>query len=119
MLKSFCYLFQEWFDTWIETDTQKGKFNKAIVQLAVHKQRAVRKMPIFRSCDLNAMVTVVEPSLITETQEVFATVEIHGKYTRGMMVVDWGNILEKPQNITLVNAVNTSEARPFFDKMLL
>lgn len=101
------------------TDTPKGRFQKAIVQLAVHRQRDVAKMPIYRSCDLNAMLTVIDPTVITETEDVFATVELHGKYTRGMMVVDWRGRLGNKPNVTLVKAIDTSKARPYFESMLL
>jgi len=65
------------------------------------------------------MVAVVDKSLVLETEEVFATVELHGKYTRGMMVVDWRNTLGKQPNVTLVHALDTIKARPYFEKMLL
>lgn len=111
-------IFQEWFDQWIETETRKGKFNKAVTKIAVHKQRNVNKNPIYRSCDLNAIATVIDPKIILETKDVFATVELHGKYTQGMMVVDWRGSLGKSPNVTLVNEIDTSRARPMFENML-
>ncbi|KAL4233060.1 hypothetical protein ACF0H5_007746 [Mactra antiquata] len=108
----------EWFDQWIETDTKKGKFNKAITKSPVYRQRFVSKQSIYRSCDLNAMATVVDPSVITSTQDVFATVELNGTYTRGMMVVDWRNSLKKSPNVTLINSVNTDMTRKMFEDMI-
>ncbi|XP_060573667.1 nucleoside hydrolase-like isoform X3 [Ruditapes philippinarum] len=108
----------EWFDKWIQTDTSKGRFNKAACRLAVYRQREVNKNPIYRSCDLNAIATVINPKIIQETKDVFATVELHGKYTRGMMVVDWRGSLKKSPNVTLVEKIDTSLARPMFENML-
>ncbi|XP_053397601.1 uncharacterized protein LOC123552077 isoform X2 [Mercenaria mercenaria] len=108
----------DWFDEWIETDTLKGKFNKAVTKLAVYRQREVNKNPIYRSCDLNAIATVINPKIILETKDVFATVELHGKYTRGMMVVDWRGSLGKSPNVTLVDKIDTRLARPLFEHML-
>lgn len=108
----------EWFDHWIETDTKKGRFNKAVTKPAVHKQRNVNRNPIYRSCDLNAIATVIDPKIITVTKDVFATVELHGKYTRGMMVVDWRGSLGKSSNVTLVEKIDTSRARLMFEDML-
>ena len=116
---SLCLFLQDWFDKWVETDTKKGRFNKAILQVAIHKQRAVRKMPIFRSCDLNAMVTVVDPDVVMDTTEVFATVELQGKYTKGMMVVDWNARLGRKPNVRLIRQLDTTKARVHFDKMML
>lgn len=38
----------------------------------------------------------------------FAKVEVNGTHTRGMLVVDKDNILEKPANITLITDLNVS-----------
>ena len=64
------------------------------------------------------MATIVNPSLITDTEEVYATVELDGKYTRGMMVVDWGGRLERPCNLTLVKKLDTRLARELFENMV-
>ncbi|KAH3728635.1 hypothetical protein DPMN_054594 [Dreissena polymorpha] len=109
----------DFYDKWVETDTPKGRFMKAIVKLPAYRQRIERKMPIYRSCDLNAMLTVVDPSLVSSTSDVYATVELAGKYTRGMMVVDWDGLIGKKANITLVNAINTKLAQPLLEDMLL
>ncbi|XP_052811441.1 inosine-uridine preferring nucleoside hydrolase-like isoform X2 [Mya arenaria] len=109
----------DWFDEWIKTDSEKARFMKAIVQLPVHRQRVVGKMPFYRSCDLSAMATVIDPEVIAETQEVYATVELAGNYTRGMMVVDWNGRLGKSTNLTLVKEFNPGKARPHFERMLL
>lgn len=111
-------MYKEWFDKWIETDSAKGRFNKAITKVAVHKQREVRRYPIYRSCDLNAMATVVNPGIVKATEDVYATVELHGKFTRGMMVVDWRGILEKPPNVTVIREIDTESTRPMFESML-
>lgn len=108
----------DWFDKWIETDTMKSRFNKSILKVAMHRQRVVRKLPIFRSCDLNAMVTVIDPAIVKDTTDVYVTVELNGKYTRGMMVVDWNGILGKTANVMLVNEIDTERARKWFDAMI-
>jgi len=108
----------DWFDTWISVDTTIGRFNKSISQLIQHKQRIVNKAAIYRSCDLNAMVTVVDPDIILEKQQVYATVELHGTHTRGMMVIDWRKVLGKEPNVTLVKLIDTEKARKFYDEMI-
>ena len=112
-------MLQEWFDKWTSVSTPTGKFNKAITQLVQHKQRVFRKLPVYRSCDLCAMATVVRGDIVMETQSVYATVELHGTYTRGMMVVDWREDLGKEPNVTLVKRVDTEKAGVLFDEMLL
>lgn len=47
-------------------------------------------------------------------KEVYATVEVKGEYTYGMMVVDWGRMLKRPNNVRLVTKFDNEE----FLKML-
>lgn len=109
----------EWYDTWTQTDSDRGQFLKAISQKAAHTQREVKKMPLFRSCDMSAMATVVDPSIVLESVDVYATVEVKGQFTRGMMVVDWLGILEKNKNVTVVKKIDTSRARKLFEDILM
>ena len=67
---------------------------------------------------MNAMAMVVDPDVITSTQDVYATVELHGTHTRGMMVVDWRNHLGKQPNVTIINAVDTDRSRVLFENMV-
>jgi len=90
----------------------------AIMQTALRNQREVRKMAFYLSCDLGAMVTAIDPDVINGSEDVFATVELTGTYTRGMMVVDWNGQLKKPSNVRLVTSMDTLKAREYFDRML-
>ncbi|XP_052811196.1 inosine-uridine preferring nucleoside hydrolase-like isoform X2 [Mya arenaria] len=116
LCETTCYPW-DWFDRWIETDTPKGHFMKAFVQTPAQRERET--MPFYRSCDLNAMATVIDPEVIAQKQEVFVTVELAGNYTRGMMVVDWNGRLGKSPNIVLAAALDTQRARIHFERMLI
>lgn len=109
----------DWYDKWVQTDSEKGRFLNAISKKPSHAQREIRKMPIFRSCDMSAMVTVVDPKTVVESIEVYATVEVKGQLTRGMMVVDWRGMLGKDKNVTIVRRIDTLRARKLFDAVVL
>ena len=110
---------QDWHDKWIQTDTDKGRFLKAISKGTVHRQRNVRRRKGFRSCDLTAVAMAIYPSLILETANVYATVEVKGQFTQGMMVVDWNGILGHKPNVAVVRRMDTEKARVLYDAMLL
>lgn len=70
------------------------------------------------SYDLYAIATEIDPKVVTQTEDVYATVELHGKFTRGMMVVDWRRKLRKSSNITLIKEIDNDKTRPMFEQML-
>jgi inosine-uridine nucleoside N-ribohydrolase len=71
--------------------------------------------PRYTPCDEFAMAVVInESAIVQESEEVYATVEVKGEYTYGMMVIDWFKILRKPSNVKIVTKVDQKE----FFKML-
>ena len=109
---------KEWYDNWIQADTDKGRFFKEISKTPVHAEREVKKIPVFGSCDMSAMVTFVDPGTILESVDVYATVETKGEFTRGMMVVDWQGILEEDKNVIIVTRLDTARARQSFNAVV-
>lgn len=77
-----------WFDQWVSTDTPKAQLVKAITEYSSQRQRELLHRPGFSCCDLLAMATVIQPSLVTRCESFPAWVELHGATTRGMLVVD-------------------------------
>ena len=67
---------------------------------------------------MSAMVTIVDPKTVLESIEVYATVEVKGQLTRGMMVVDWRGMLGKDKNVTIVRRIDTLRARKLFDAVV-
>lgn len=61
--------------------------------------------------DAVAVATVVDPTIITDSVEVSASVETVGKLTKGQTVIDWNNQLKRPcmQILTKVNMTKFQE----------
>lgn len=55
----------------------------------------------FISCDSYAMAAAIDEDFITEVTKIGVSVELSGKLTRGMMVMDWTDKLKK-ENKTFV-----------------
>lgn len=59
---------------------------------------------------------MVQPAdVVMETKDVYATVELGGKFTYGQMVVDWHRFLGKDPNITIVTKIDKNA---FFNILL-
>lgn len=112
----FFFLSQKEYDKLREKKSKVNDFMRRIEEKPFQKLRAnsmdwERYVP----CDEFAMAVVInESAVVTEFKEVYATVEVKGEYTYGMMVVDWGRMLKRPNNVRLVTKIDNEE----FMKML-
>ncbi|XP_031440064.1 inosine-uridine preferring nucleoside hydrolase isoform X2 [Clupea harengus] len=111
----------EFCDGWLAQDTKKARFMKAIFS---HSMEACRSERIekelvagqgFISCDSYALAAAIDDTFILESDEVPITVELSGKYARGMMVLDTLDILKKTHKATVMKKVDMEK----FKQMLM
>ncbi len=76
-------------------------------------------MPHYYSCDPAAMAVAIDNTVVMETKRKYCAVELRGMLTRGQMVVDWNNRLQKEANVDIVTQVNLETIRKFYEEMLL
>lgn len=60
----------------------------------------------FISCDSYAMAAAIDDAFIIESDQKPVTVELTGKHTRGMMVIDHQGLLEKTHKINIMMKVD-------------
>eukprot|EP00105_Crassostrea_gigas_P035101 XP_019919249.1 PREDICTED: probable uridine nucleosidase 2 [Crassostrea gigas] len=103
------------YDKLRETKSKVNDFLRRIEEKLFQKLRTDMGWEKYVPCDEFAMAVVInESAIVTEFKEVYATVEVKGEYTYGMMVVDWGRMLKRPNNVRLVTKFDNEE----FLKML-
>lgn len=61
------------------------------------------------TCDPFVIAAVVCPDIVTEQATLHATIELEGKVTKGMMVVDWRNMLGEKKNVNLIEKVDLDQ----------
>ncbi|KAE8278306.1 Inosine-uridine preferring nucleoside hydrolase [Larimichthys crocea] len=111
---SFC-------DQWFAQNTEKAAFVKKISSLSMEKQQSAEYQTEitagkgFNPCDAYAMAAAVDDALITESEQVAVTVELEGTYTRGMMVLDYMDLLKKTHKVTILKKVDLER----FKQMLM
>uniref|UniRef100_A0A667X4X6 Inosine/uridine-preferring nucleoside hydrolase domain-containing protein n=1 Tax=Myripristis murdjan TaxID=586833 RepID=A0A667X4X6_9TELE len=69
----------------------------------------------FNSCDTYAMAAAIDDTFVTESEEVAVTVELEGRYTRGMMVLDPVEMLKKQHKVNIMKTVDLEKLK----KMLM
>ncbi|KAA8579814.1 hypothetical protein FQN60_006907 [Etheostoma spectabile] len=102
---SFC-------DTWLAQDTDKARFMEKIslhTRKMVQTERYQKELvggPGFNSCDTYALAAAVNDTLVTEKEEVAVTVELEGTHARGMMVVDYMDLLKKKHKVFIMKKID-------------
>ncbi|XP_010793812.1 inosine-uridine preferring nucleoside hydrolase-like [Notothenia coriiceps] len=102
---SFC-------DTWLAQDTDKARFMEEIyahTRKMVQTERYQKELvsgPGFNTCDCYAMAAAIDDTLLTESDEVAVTVELEGTHTRGMMVLDYMDLLKKKHKVFIMKKVD-------------
>lgn len=114
---SFC-------DIWLAQGTAKANFMKDITALSRKRARSddYQKESTaghgFNSCDCYAMAAALDPSLMLEKEEVAVSVELEGAHTRGMMVVDYMELLKKKHKAVLMKTFDLEKFKVMLMKSL-
>ncbi|KAK9523893.1 hypothetical protein VZT92_017777 [Zoarces viviparus] len=110
---SFC-------DRWLGQNTEKAAFMKKITSLSMKKaqsadyQKEITEGKGFNSCDTYAMAAAIDDTFITESDEVAVSVELQGTNTRGMMVLDYMDLLKKEHKVTVMKKVDLEKFKQMF-----
>lgn len=103
---------QEFCGAWLAQDTDKARFMKKIFQHSIDicsNERIEKELVAgsgFISCDSYAMAAAIDDTFIIESDHKAVTVELTGKQTRGMMVVDHLEILETAHKLYIMRKVD-------------
>ncbi|KAK3568923.1 hypothetical protein QTP86_020653 [Hemibagrus guttatus] len=102
----------EFCDIWLAQDTAKARFMKKIFQKSMDMRNDERickekvSGPGFVSCDSFAMAAAIDDTFIIESDHRAVTVELTGKHTRGMMVVDYLDVLNTTHKVYIMKKVD-------------
>ncbi|XP_018546217.1 inosine-uridine preferring nucleoside hydrolase [Lates calcarifer] len=105
---------------WLCQNTEKAAFMKKITALSMTKaqsedyQKEITEGKGFNSCDTYAMAAAIDDSFVTESDEVGVTVELEGKFTRGMMVLDYMELLSKKHKAFIMKTVDLEKLKEMF-----
>ncbi|KAM9766482.1 inosine-uridine preferring nucleoside hydrolase-like [Menidia menidia] len=104
-------------DEWLSKDTEKAAFMKKISSLSMTKARSAEYQKEitagkgFNPCDVFAMAAALDDSLITDSDEVAVTVELAGTHARGMMVLDYMELLKKSHKVVIMKNVDSEKLK--------
>ncbi|KAG8586746.1 hypothetical protein GDO81_005473 [Engystomops pustulosus] len=105
-------LTMEDFKNWVHQDTEKARFMAKITAKWPQKSS-------FVSYDSYAMAAVIEENIITEYEKCAVSVELHGRYARGMLVLDTDNKWKKEHKAILMKKCNINRFKELLWNALL
>lgn len=88
--------------------TTKSVFVKSMTAMSrkLHLDQLFSLPVEYVPCDAFAAAVAVLSEIVLKKENVFASVEVQGQYTRGQMVIDWRNILSKRKNVFIVTDID-------------
>ncbi|XP_062574559.1 nucleoside hydrolase-like [Saccostrea cucullata] len=101
----------------LNLETRKSNFLQAITKSTVAHQKTNRELG-YRSCDVFATAVAIDSSIVLKSVDIFATVELNGNLTRGMLVADWRDKLKKSPNVTIVEKTDVEKSFSLWRSML-
>ncbi|XP_060732207.1 inosine-uridine preferring nucleoside hydrolase [Tachysurus vachellii] len=110
-------------DIWLAQDTAKARFMKKIFQHSMdlcNNERVCKEQVYesgFISCDSFAMAAAINDKII-ESDHKAVTVELTGKHTRGMMVVDHIDELKKTHKAYIMKKMDLEEFKTLLTNAL-
>ncbi|CAK6979343.1 inosine-uridine preferring nucleoside hydrolase-like [Scomber scombrus] len=108
---SFC-------DDWLAQDTDKARFMEKISRYTRKTERYQKELVAgngFNPCDTFALAAAINDTLVIESEQVAVSVELEGTYTRGMMVLDYLDLLNKKHKAFIMKKIDVEK----FKKMLM
>ncbi|XP_069469795.1 pyrimidine-specific ribonucleoside hydrolase RihA-like [Ambystoma mexicanum] len=113
----------DWYDKWTNMGTEKANFMKMIYAHSLKYTRTSEKEEKvivgpsgFVSCDSYAMAAAIDGSTVTSCIECAVTVELSGKFTRGMMVLDLIDDLEKKHKAFVINGCDLEKFKTLMEE---
>lgn len=97
----------EWYEKFINTDSDLGRFFKKIESKTLATYYSdVKHQHSYVTCDPVAMAIAIDPEVIRSSERLYCDVELTGELTRGQVVVDWKGSRNESPNLLLVKDVD-------------
>lgn len=78
--------------------SSKAIFHSTILRTSLDKHNEWR-FPGYSFCDPTVVAIALQETIVTKSRDVFATVELQGRLSRGQMVSDSRNLQKTPPNV--------------------
>jgi len=109
----FMFFFQSWHEDLFNKNYSRAKLISSIEKFSVEHfyNPKIEKglMQDYQLADQFAVAVLLNPEIVTESKNVYTTVECTGEFTRGQMIVDWHSKSNREPNVNLVLKVDKTK----------
>lgn len=88
----------DWLKHILNKKCPKGIFHGSILRPSLDKHNEWR-FPGYSFCDPTLVAIALRETIVTKSRDVFATVELQGRLSRGQMISDSKNLQKRPPNV--------------------
>ncbi|XP_061162563.1 nucleoside hydrolase-like [Saccostrea echinata] len=103
----------EWLKDILNIKTPKGVFHNSILRSSLDKHNEW-KYPAYNFCDPTVVAIALQEAIVTKSRDVFATVELHGRLSRGQMICDNLNLRNEQPNVKIALEIDTDLMKKMF-----
>ena len=104
------------FKALFEKENPRSEFFKQVTAKTLDYLTTVLNTSMSYSADPLAMAVLMEPDIVIEEKNKYVQIERFGRLSRGMTVIDWWGLSNKPANTKIVTKV---DAERFFELLNL
>ncbi|XP_064650180.1 nucleoside hydrolase-like isoform X1 [Lineus longissimus] len=108
----------DYYDNLVGNGSQVGHFIKTCEKNITAKMRHEQSMEMYMCADQFSMATALDNSVAMETLNCFATVELHGEFSRGQLVLDHSGMLGHKPNVDIVISINMEKFKSVLEKSI-
>ncbi|XP_013413354.1 probable uridine nucleosidase 2 isoform X2 [Lingula anatina] len=101
-----CGFTWEWYKRLISKGTAKSELMRVLEANTIVKFYKEGSSEFYITADQIIMSVAIDPKTVKAHEEVYATVALNDPLTRGMMVIDWSEHLQKKPNVKVVTEVD-------------
>lgn len=104
-------LFQKHLVTCLNAGTEISNF---LIESVTQEELQLQAKTGLVAPELFAVAMVIDSTIVLEKVKVFATVELKGEYSRGLMVVDQRGFFNKEPNVYIVKNMDLGKTQALF-----
>lgn len=96
--------------------TSKAIFHSSILRSSLDKHNEWR-FPGYSFCDPTVVAIALQETIVTKSRDVFATVELQGRLSRGQMISDSRNLQKTAPNVKQALEIDTNLMMEMFSSV--
>lgn len=110
------FFLQDWLKSILNIKPSKAIFHSSILRSSLDKHNEWR-FSGYSFCDPTVVAIALQETIVTKSRDVFATVELQGRLSRGQMISDSRNLQKTAPNVKQALEIDTNLMMEMFSSV--